>query len=154
MTAKEAKIGQKYLTKTGVPVTPVEQKGDKVVVRVETTGNKIEVDKAYDLKPFNEAQVSKDAKLLLKAKGRDKDGKAEKKVREGSFAALIDPMLLSGKFTIKQMDGELQRTANHLCKGKNVQANIRARLFSFRRKGWTVEKAVNKRIRIVQKKSK
>ena len=154
MTAKEAKIGQKYLTKTGVPVTPVEQKGDKVVVRVETTGNKIEVDKTYDLKPFNEAQVSKDAKLLLKAKGRGKDSKTEKKVREGSFAALIDPMLLSGKFTIKQMDGELQRAAGSLCKGKNVQANIRARLFSYRRKGWTVEKDAGKRIRIVQKKSK
>src|SRR5258708_16744204 len=152
MTAKEAQIGKKYLTKTGVPVTPVEQKGDKVVLRAETTGNKIEVDKGYDLKTFNEAQVSKDSKLLLKAKGRAKGGKGERKVREGSFAALIDPMLLSGKFTIKQMDGELQRKAGDLCKGKNVQANIRARMFSYRRKGWTVERNAQKQIKVVPKK--
>ena len=151
MTAKEAKIGQKYLTKGGVPVTPIEQKADKVVLRTETTGNKVEVAREYELQPFNETKINKDARLLLKAKAGPK-GKGEKKVREGSFAALIDPMLLSGKFTIKQIDGELQRKANDLCKGKNVQANIRARMVGYRRKGWTVERDGQKRIKLIPKK--
>jgi hypothetical protein len=51
MTANKAEIGKKYLTKTGIPVTVVGAKGNKMVLKVETTGNKTEVDGSYELRP-------------------------------------------------------------------------------------------------------
>src|SRR6185437_14367960 len=89
MTANKAEISKKYLTKTGIPVTVLGAKGAKMVLKVETTGNKTEVDGDYELRPYDESKLSKDARLLMKAKGKSKNGASKGTTREGSLAAII-----------------------------------------------------------------
>lgn len=73
-------------------------------------------------------------------------------VRSGSLAALIDPLLLAGRMTVKEIAGELARKAAEAAKGKDLAANVRARMVSYTRKGWQVVKDDEKRVKLVQKK--
>lgn len=151
MNASEAKLNEKYLTKSGIPVVVVRRDGDKVVLRAETTGNENTVERTYPLHVFNEGKVNRDAKLLLKINGKTKkDGKGGKKVRDGSLAAIIDPFLLAGDRTIKEIAAELKKKAGSQANGKDLEANCRARLWSFKRKGYSVERDAQKRVRVVE----
>lgn len=151
MNANKAETGKKYLTKRGDPVTVMGTKGDKMVLKIETTGNKTEVDGSYELQPYEESKLSKDARLLLKANGQGKHGKGPRKIREGSLAAVIDQFLFDGKHTVKEIAAELLKKAGAACKGKDLEANVRARLFTYRRKGFRVDKDAQKRIRVIKK---
>ena len=81
-----------------------------------------------------------------KVAGKDGGG------REGSLSILIDPLLLAGGHTIKEIAAELAKTAGEAAKGKDLAANCRARMVSFRRKGWQVIKDDQKRVMVVQQK--
>lgn len=151
MNANKAEAGKKYLSKSGVPVTLLEVKGSKVVLKIETTGNKVEVDGSYELKPYSESGVNKDARLLLKANGNGKAAGGRRKERAGTLAALIDPFLMAGTKTIQEIAAELKKKAGGLAAGKDLEANCRARLFTFRRKGYRVERDDKKRVRVVKK---
>ncbi len=151
MNASEAKLNEKYLTKSGIPVVVVRRDGDKVVLRAETTGNENTVERTYPLQAYTEEKVNRDAKLLLKANGKaKKDGKSGKKVRDGSLAAIIDPFLVAGGHTIKEIAAELKKKAGPQANGKDLEANCRARLWSFKRKGYSVERDTQKRIRVIE----
>jgi hypothetical protein len=152
MTANKAETGKKYLTKTGIPVTVVGAKGAKIVLKIETTGNKTDVDGDYELRPYDEDKLSKDARLLIKAKGKSKSGTSKTGVREGSLAAIIDPMLFAGEHSIKEIAAELMKKAGAAAKGKDLEANVRARLFSHRKKGASIQRDAQKRLRVVLKK--
>ena len=69
----------------------------------------------------------------------------------GSLAAIIDPMLLAGGKTVKEIAAELAKKAAEAAKGKDLAANVRARMVSYTRKGWRVEKDDQKRVKVVQK---
>lgn len=148
MNAEKAEVGQKYLSKKGVPVTVMGMKGDKVVLRVEVSGNKVEVAKNYELMPYKESKVSKEAKLLVNSNGK-KSGER----REGSLAAVIDPMLLAGGKTIQEIADVVEKKSGPAAKGKDLQANVRARMVTYKRKGWQVEKNEKKHVKVVQSKS-
>ncbi len=152
MIASKVEVGKKYLTKKGLPVTVLGPQGNQVIVRLETTGNKIAVEKEYELLPYEENKLSKEARLALRATGTPQNGVSKKRSREGSLAAIIDPLLFAGENTIKEIAVELTKKAAAAVKGKDLEANIRARLFSFRRKGCRVEKDAQKRIRVIAKK--
>lgn len=68
----------------------------------------------------------------------------------GSLAAIIDPMLLAGGKTIKDIAAELAKKAGEVAKGKDLAANVRARMVSYTRKGWRIEKDEQKRVRVLQ----
>ncbi len=154
MTAAEAKVGEKYLTKTGIPVVATRRDGDKLVLRVETTGNETKVEKDYTLQAFSPDKVSKDAKALLKANGKAKGPKTAREPREGSISAAIDP-LLNGKFTLKEIVAKLKKEAPELAKQTgDLAACVRARCVGWRRKGATIEKDAKKRITLVLPKNK
>lgn len=70
----------------------------------------------------------------------------------GSLAAIIDPMLLAGGKTVKEIAAELAKKAADAAKGKDLAANVRARMVSYTRKGWRVEKDDQKRVMVVQQK--
>lgn len=151
MIANKAETGKKYLTKSGIPVTMLGPKGSKMLLKVETTGNKTEVDADYELRPYDETKLSKDARLLMKVSGKSKNGASKTGARDGSLAAVIDPMLFSGGHTIQEIAAELKKKAKALTNGKDLEANVRARLFTYRRKGFRVEKDAQKNIRVVKK---
>ncbi len=83
-----------------------------------------------------------------------KAGPSSKPKKEGrSLADIIDPMLLAGGKTIKDIAAELARKAGEAAKGKDLEANVRARLYMFRRKGYAVKKDDTKRIMVVATKA-
>ena len=146
MNAEKAEVGKRYLSKTGVPVTVMGTKGDKIVLRVEVSGNKVDVAKSYELKPYNESKINKESKLLMNSNGK------KGKHREGSLAALIDP-LFDGSKTIQEIADIVAKKAGQAAKGRDLQANVRARMVSFRRQGLRVEKDEKKRVKVIGKKA-
>lgn len=80
-----------------------------------------------------------------------KAGKDQGASREGSLASLIDPMLAAGEHTVKEIAAELAKKAGDAAKGRDLQANVRARLVSYSRKGWQVVRDDQKRVRVLQK---
>ena len=93
-------------------------------------------------------KAGKDGVVAGAKKVAGKDGGG----REGSLSILIDPLLLAGGHTIKEIAAELAKTAGEAAKGKDLAANCRARMVSFRRKGWQVIKDDQKRVMVVQQK--
>jgi hypothetical protein len=152
MKAKEAETGKKYLTSKGEPVTVVEKKDDKVVIHIGSIDKKIEVPGDYELNPFDAKKVSAESKKLAKAHGNGKKPKGGSKRDGNSLAAIIDPYLLSGGKTVKEIAEILAKKAGPLAKGKDLPANVRARMVSYTRKGWRVEKDAKKQVKVVQKK--
>ena len=77
--------------------------------------------------------------------------KPQEAKKEGSLAAIIDPMLLAGRHTTQEIAAELAKKAGEAGKGKDLAANVRARMVSYTRKGWQVVKDDQKRVQVVQK---
>ncbi|OGS08238.1 MAG: hypothetical protein A2270_10425 [Elusimicrobia bacterium RIFOXYA12_FULL_51_18] len=152
MKANEAKVGEKYLSKTGIPVTMTGSKAGKVLIKLETTGTTIMVNGDYELKPYDEKGIGKESKLLLKVNGKGKTGGGAKAKNGGSLAAIIDPYLLSGGKTTQEIAAEVAKKAGDAGKGKDLEANVRARCWTFKKKGWQVVKDDKKRVKVFQKK--
>ena len=140
MKASEAKIGEKYLSRTGIPVTVLGGKGGKAILKLETTGSTIRVNGDYELRPVP-PQSPKDSQ---KGKGTPQ--------QPTSLAAIADPLLLAGGHTVKEIAAELAKKAGNDAQGKDLEANVRARLVSYTRKGWQVIKDEKKRVKVVQRK--
>lgn len=147
MNAEKAEVGKKYLSKTGVPVTVLGGKNGKVILRVEVSGNKVDVAKDYQLFPYNELKVSKESRALVNSNGK------KGRQREGSLATIIDPMLFAGTKTIREIAAELAKKAGANAKGKDLEANVRARMVSYKRKGCRIEKDDKKHVKVIQKKA-
>ena len=69
----------------------------------------------------------------------------------GALVAIIDPYLKSGGHTVAEIAAELAKKAAEAAKGKDLAANVRARMVSYTRKGWRIEKDEQKRVKVVQK---
>ena len=131
MNAARAEIDRKYLTRTGIPATIIGEKDGKVSLKLETTGSVIRVNGNYELKPLEDAKLNHMSKSDKKAAPSGKSGAR----KPTSLAAIIDPMLLAGGHTVKEIAAELGRQAGEDAKGKDLEANVRARLVSYKRKG-------------------
>lgn len=70
--------------------------------------------------------------------------------REGSLSAIIDPMLAAGKHTVKEIAAELAKKGGEAAKGRDLEANVRARMVAYKRRGWQVEKDEQKRVKVLQ----
>lgn len=149
MNAIDAKVGEKYLSKKGTPVTVVAHKGDKVTLKISGSENEIDVAKNYELKPYRNTEVNKEAKILIRANGARRTGS---KSAKASLSSTIDPMLFAGGKTVKEIAELAIKQAADLAKGKDVEANVRARMVSFSRKGWKIEKDEKKHVRVIKPK--
>ena len=150
MEAIKAKVGERYLNNKGTPVTVVGVKGDKVLLKVSGSDNEVPVDKNYEIKPFTPSGVSKDAKLLIRANGKGR-GRTGKNVAGVSLAALIDPFLFAGGKTVREIAELVTKKAGKLANGKDMKANVRARLWNYKKKNYVVQKDDKRRIRLVKK---
>ena len=52
-----------------------------------------------------------------------------------TLAPIIDAMLLAGNMTMRGIVRELQRRASAACHGRDLRANVRARLYWLKRRG-------------------
>lgn len=82
-----------------------------------------------------------------------KAAKTQGAKREGSLAAIIDPYLIGGGHLVRDIAAEVARKAGEAAKGRDIEANVRARIVSFKRKGWSVVKDAEKRVKVVQAKA-
>ena len=152
MDAIKAQLNKKYLTKAGIPATPVRLKGDKVILKVETTGNETAVPKEYELLPFDERKVNSEAKMLVKA-NRKPSRQGKRVPREGTLAQMIDPMLFAGGHTVADIAVAVAKKAPALAKSRDMQANVRCRIVVLRRKGHQLERDSKKHVRIIAPKA-
>jgi len=150
MEAIKAKIGEKYLNGKGTPVTVAGIKGDKVILKIAGSDNEIPVGKTYELKPFSKAGISKDAKALSQANGKTQS-KNGKKPKEGSLASLIDPFLFEGKHSVREIAELVTKKAGKLPANLDMKANVRARLWAYKKKNYVVQRDEKRRVRLVKK---
>ena len=144
MKASEANIGGKYLSRTGIPVTAINAKDDNVLLKLGTTGSVIRVNGDYELRPLESAKHVQTPKSGKKPAPSGKSGAH----KPGSLASIIDPFLLNGGHTVKEIAAELAVKAGDAAHGKDLEANVRARVVSYTRKGWQVLKA-GKRVQVI-----
>jgi hypothetical protein len=62
--ASKTKVGEKYLTKSGVPVT-VKSIGSSVTITAHATGNTIVIPAGYLLFPYSREGINKDSRILM-----------------------------------------------------------------------------------------
>lgn len=146
MEAIKATIGEKYLSKKGTPVVVLGHKGDKVILKVSGSDNDVPVANDYELRPYNRAQVSKDALPLEQVNG----ARGGRNPRGESVASMIDPYLLQGGKTVREIAELVSEKAGELAKKRNMEANVRARMVTYSRKGWKVEKNDRKHVMVVK----
>lgn len=134
MKAEQAEIDSQYIMQTGTLATVFGEKDGKILLKLATSGTIIRVSDAYELKPIGIPKHIPET-----AKKTTQNGKygAQKTL---SLAAIIDPMLLAGGYTVKEIAAELGRQAGETTAGKDLEANVRARLVSYTRKGWQILK--------------
>ncbi len=147
MKAEEGKIGERYLTKKGIPIKIVEIKGSQVIVKLENLNKQIGIPKNSEIKPYNDKEISSIGKLVVKPE----NNKKQKPVKEGSLASFIDPMLFEGKYTVKEIANEIIQKAKEYTQNKDIEANIRARMVTYKRKGYQVVKDKDKHVKVVKK---
>lgn len=101
-----------------------------------------------------ERKMAKNVSSKKPKRGDAKRTGAEVKsdVHKGSLASSIDPMLLAGGMTVKEIAAELAGRAAEAAKDKDLAANIRARMVAYTRKGWQVIKDDEKRVKLLQMK--
>ena len=90
----------------------------------------------YPLRPFKGEAAAFEARPspYLGPQDKPRRGQAQPK----PLAPIIDAMLLAGGHTMRGIVRELRRKASAACRGKDLKANIRARLYWLRRKGRVV----------------
>ena len=131
MTTQDLKPGDLRITATGVPVQVVAVKTDVIILKSLKSDNKFSVSVDYTLRPLrkrrhpgqaSEASAIRDPeKLVYELDPGDNP-------RRKPLSYLIDSLLLKGGLTMRGVARELRRKDSVSCKGKDVRANIRARL--------------------------
>ena len=99
--------------------------------------NRLCVPTAYPLQPFDQEKAAWEMRPALysarsqKVKGLPAPNKP--------LAPIIDAMLLAGGHTMRGIVRELRRKASAACRGKDLKANVRARMHWFRKRGCTID---------------
>ncbi len=147
MLAGTAIEGKMYLSKNGTPVKVIGTKGDKVVLVSEATGNEIQVSKNYPLQEYDEQKVDPMANSLMKSNG---SGKKKTGQSKESLASVIDPMLFAGGKTVPEIVEAIEKKNLTQAKDKDLNANVRARMVCYSRKGFRIEKTEDKKVKVIK----
>jgi len=153
MKASEAKIGHKYLTRTGATATMTGEKDGKIVMTL-TSGIVFRCGPDYELKPIDGKVHKPNAAHKAKAAAVPDHKPAVTltivQPRGVSLASIIDPLLLDGGHTVSDIAVEVRDKAGDAVNGKDVEANVRARMVTYTRRGWHVIKDADKRVKVIQ----
>lgn len=141
--------GKRFLTATGLPVEVISVTGDGLLLRSLASENRILVPANYPLKPFDSEQAA----FHLRAGLERPRAKLELPVlpprKPKPLAPLIDAMLLAGNMTMKGIVRELRRKASSSSRGKDLKANVRARIRWLVGKGYKYE-VEKERLRLIR----
>ena len=121
------KVGQCYLTPTGVAAQLVGHADGHLILRSLATDTRFTLPAACPLKLADDQ-----GRGTLSVSPCEPVAPSR---RERPLAPIIDAMLLAGNMTMRGIVRELQRKASAACHGRDLRANVRARLYWLRRKG-------------------
>ncbi|MBI4377237.1 MAG: hypothetical protein HY549_12405 [Elusimicrobia bacterium] len=132
-------IGSRRLTPTGLPVQVAEiQAGGAMLLQSLVSDNRIAVPPEYPLLTYRESDFETRARAYSR---RPKGAEIRSTPRPPkTLAPLIDAMLLAGNRTMRGILRELRRRASAACRGKDLKANVRARMYWLRKRGYRVER--------------
>ena len=133
MPSLEPRVGERYLTAAGVPVQVLEVHEGIMVLQGLASDNRFVAPAGYPLRPFKREAAAFEARPspYLGPQAKPRRGQAQPK----PLAPIIDAMLLAGGHTMRGIVRELRRKASAACSGKDLQANVRARLYHLKRRG-------------------
>ena len=144
MPSLEPRAGERYLTAAGVPVQVLEVHEGIMVLQGLASDNRFVAPAGYPLRPFRGEAAAFEARPspYLGPQAKPRRGQAQPK----PLAPIIDAMLLAGGMTMRGIVRELKRRASASCRGKDLRANVRARLSGFKHKGYRIQTNQNGRI--------
>lgn len=149
MPGHNPKIGGRYLTATGVPVQILEVRDEAIVLQSLASDNRFSIPSGYPLGSFRrEPAFELRANSYVPRAARITQ--AHMPVAPKQLSPIIDAMLLAGGKTMRGILRELRRKASTACRGKDLQANVRARLYWLRRKGYRVDVDGQARLKVAQ----
>lgn len=149
MPVSNPRVGSRHLTLTGAPVQVLEVRADAVVLQSLASDNRIRVPADYPLRPFDAEQAVWEARPNPYSP-RSREAEVSKSIAQAKpLAPLIDAMLLTGGKTMRGILRELRRKASAACRGKDLKANVRARLYWFRKKRGRIERDEHGHLRVV-----
>jgi len=149
MPSHNPKIGSRYLTVTGAPVQVLEVHEGIMVLQGLASDNRFVAPTGYPLRPFKGEAAAFESRLSPYR------GPQSKKLRRGQaqpkpLAPIIDAMLLAGGKTMRGIVREVKRRASAACKGRDVPANIRARLYWLRKRGCKIETNIMRHVAAIR----
>ncbi|OIO06959.1 MAG: hypothetical protein AUJ52_11140 [Elusimicrobia bacterium CG1_02_63_36] len=133
MSAREPQSGNDYLTPSGLPVRVAGIGQGDMVLQSLASDNLMRVPISYPLERLR----SQRAVAALRPRPYRPRGP---KLRKGAgipkpLAPIIDAMLLAGDMTMRGILRELRRRASTECRGRDLEANVRARRYWLRKRG-------------------
>lgn len=149
MPGHNPKIGGRYLTATGVPVQILEVRDEAILLQGLASDNRFSIPSGYPLEPFRREPVF-ELRANPYVPRAVRIPQAHMPVAPKHLSPIIDAMLLAGGKTMRGILRELRRKASTACRGKDLQANVRARLYWLRRKGYRVDVDGQARLKVAQ----
>lgn len=147
MPIRDPRVGNHYLTPSGLPVKVVTLGQEHMALQSLASDNLMRVSSSY---PLEQLQPQRAAATLRPDPYHPRGPRPRREARAPkSLAPLIDAMLLAGNMTMRGILRELRRKASAACRGRDLEANIRARIFWFRRKGRSAHRDERGRLRVV-----
>lgn len=146
MGAREPQVGFEYATASGLPVRVVAVHGGQVELQSLASDSRFYVPASCPLGPMTGPNLSV-ARRSYPQQVRGRAAGAPVRPNK-SLAPIIDAMLLAGWYSMRGIVRELRRRASTACRGKDLQANVRARLYWFRRKGRSADRDAQGRIHV------
>lgn len=137
MTTPGATIGRSYLTSSGLPVRVAQLGNGFIVLQSLVSDNRIVAPANYPMEPMK----LKNSAFALKPDPYQPRGPRTRNEPSPPkpLAPLIDAMLLAGNKTMRGILRELRRKASGTSQGKDLKANVRARIYWLKKRGHQVE---------------
>lgn len=132
MPSLDPKAGNRYLTVTDAPVQVLEVHDGSMVLQSLVSDNRLMVTAGYPLRPFKgKAEAFEVRPSPYSPYVRPRRGRPEPK----PLAPIIDALLLAGNMAMRGILRELRRKASAACRGRDLEANVRARVYWLRKRG-------------------
>ena len=143
MASGSLKVGDRYLTVSGLPVEVLGIGGDHIELQSLASDNRLSVPKSYPLRPFRRGEPA----VEMRSPYRPRVAASRRSATPKLLAPIIDAMLLADGKTMRGMVRELKRKASAACKWKDLKANVRARIYWLKRRGFTIDSDTHGRLR-------
>jgi hypothetical protein len=152
MKVEEAKVGQKYLTLQGIPITILKVLPSKVLLKSEATKNEIEVKYGYPIREYQKDQVDRESRALMESsRVLPRCSKTQENGGLRRLSEIIDGYLTEGRYTPKSILDKIIGIPEAEGYG-NLLANIHARCTVHKRKGDKIQKTEDGKILLILRK--